>query len=249
MNVNPINLAQPVENIAAEFRKVPANHEVRAKIQNGVMVLYTRPRPTGARRIMQDLFANRKQKLGNAYQVVTSRLSTLKPDSRDAAMKKIRWQVPSAGNFNAAFSAVGNADELPRSFSDFLEADHRSIYMDALRKFAASKGLARELHFTEKVHGLKSLLPAAALDLAVEIITEVASSESGFNIYESDMLEIGKRAGVGAKSVMRSMSAVQWRQQLADKSVDELANILDPFLTVMTTDLQRNLYIQWRNPV
>ncbi len=245
MPVNPIKLAQPAGKIAAELAAVAPDDELRAKESNGVMVLYARPRAKGVQRVMQDMFSNRKQKLGNAHALLQQRLSHLPEATRDAALKSCRWHAPAAGNYQKAFQTIADAHKMPVRFESFMSDPAFTSLMPGYREFVVKRGLGDDFDFVLKLNGLAKLEPKAAQKLAASVMASMAVENPAFNVKGSTIETGAGEFGVKDKKQMRAMTEKQWLAKMDGKTGPELSAVLSSFQKEVANDLHINCYIDF----
>lgn len=245
MPVNPIKLGQPARKIAAALAAVTPDDELRAKKSNGVMVLYARPRAKGVQRVMQDLFSNRKEKLGNAHALLQQRFSHLPEGTRDAALKSCRWHAPAAGNYQKAFQAIVDTDYMPNRFESFMSEPAFASFMPGFREFALPKGLADDFDFVLNLNGLTNLKPKAAQRLAASIMVSMAAETAAFNVKGITIEAAAGKFGVNDKKQMRAMTEKQWLARMDGKTGAQLSAVFASFQKELADDLHKNCYIQF----
>ncbi|MDO8299055.1 hypothetical protein [Lacisediminimonas sp.] len=244
MPVNPIKLAQPAGKIAAALAAAAPDDELRAKKSNGVMVLYARPRAKGVQRVMQDLFSNRKEKLGNAHALLQQRFSHLPEGTRDAALKSCRWHAPAAGNYQKGFQAIVDTD-MPDRFESFMSEPAFTSFMPGFREFADKRQLGDEFDFVLNLNGLAGLEPKAAQKLAASVMASMAAETPAFNVKGNTIEAAAGKFGVKDKKQMRAMTEKQWLARMDGKTGPELSAVLSSFQQEVANDLHKNCYLQF----
>ena len=135
---------------------------------------------------------------------------------------------------------------LPKKLSDFLEADFGPSVVAALYAAATKRHIQDDLKIILELHGMKDMEPDSARGLAAKVIAGLPFNE--YNVPADIANSIAQRVGVNLKETME-VTAEALRKKMSDKSVNELVEILKPFLDQMVGDLHRNLYSDWRPDV